>query len=154
MKVEKPFDRHSSNPSQSWKALWSTFQQSESRLKGLLVITAPVPRLKIPLVTFHQDRGWKAVWSPQLQFQGWKAHWLPFIKIKVEKPFSRHSSGSNVEKPLDRHNFGSKVEKPFGYLSSRSRLKSPLVVTALVPRLKSSLVTFHQDRGWKALWSP
>ena len=138
IKVEKPFGRHSFG-SKVERPLGSL--SSRSWLKSPLVVTAPIPRLKSPLVTFHQDRGWKA-------------HWLPFIKIKVEKPFSRYSSSSDVEKSLDRHSFGSKVEKPFGYLSSISRLKSPLVVTALVPRLKSSLVTFHQDWGWKAHWSP
>ena len=138
---------------QSWKTLWSTFQQLRSklksplinipvaqikvekplgsllsrlRLKSPLITIAPVSRLKSSLVTFHQDWGWKAPWSPQLN-------------IKVEKLLSRHSSGSRFENSLD-------------YLSSRSRSKSPLVTTALVPRLKSPLVTFLQDQGWKDSW--
>ena len=105
----------------------------------------------------NSNESWKAFWStfqqPKSKLKSPLIDILT-IQIKVEKPFSRYSSSSDVEKSLDRHSFGSKVEKPFGYLSSISRLKSPLVVTALVPRLKSSLVTFHQDWGWKAHWSP
>ena len=154
IKVKKPFDQHSNHSDQSWKALWSTFQQLEAKLRGPL-IDIPITQIKVekpfgrhsssfevekplghhsygyevenPLVTFHQDRGCKANRSPQLRFRGWKTPWLPFIKIEVEKPFGHHSSAS-------------KVEKPPSYLSSRSRLKSPLV-------------TFHQDRDWKAHWS-
>ena len=94
-----------------------------------LVATTPVPRLKSPLVTFHQDRGWKAPWSPQLRFQGWKAPWLPFVKIEVEKPLGYRCSSFKIEKPL-------------GYLSSRSWLKSLMVTTAPIPRLKSPFVPF------------
>ena len=167
IKVKKPFDQHSSHSDQSWKVLWLTFQQLESKLRSPL-IDIPITQIKVekpfgrhnssfevekslghhsygyevenPLVTFHQDRGCKANRSPQLWFRGWKTLWLPFIKIEVEKPFGHH-------------NFASKVEKPPSYLSSRSRLKIPLVAIAPVSRLKSPLVTFHQDRDWKVPWS-
>ena len=167
IKVKKPFDQHSNHSDQSWKALWSTFQQLKSKLRSPL-IDIPITQIKVekpfgrhnssfevekslghhsygyevenPLVTFHQDRGCKANRSPQLWFRGWKTLWLPFIKIEVEKPFGHH-------------NFASKVEKPPSYLSSRSRLKIPLVAIAPVSRLKSPLVTFHQDRDWKVPWS-
>ena len=148
IKVKKPFDQHSNHSDQSWKSLWSTFQQLEAKLRGPL-IDIPITQIKVekpfgrhssssevekplghhsygyevenPLVTFHQDRGCKANRSPQLRFRGWKTPWLPFIKIEVEKSFGHHSSASRVEKSPS-------------YLSSRSRLKSPLVITAPIPR--------------------
>ena len=62
------------------------------------------------------DRGRKALWSPQLQFQGKKAFWLPFIKIQGRKT------------PWLPSTFKTEIEKPFGHLNYQESFQSSLAI--------------------------
>ena len=85
-----------------------------------------VPRQRSPLVTFHQD-------------QGREAPWLHSIKIEVEKLLGSHNSRLRQRSLPIIPCF--EVEKALGYLPSRMRQRS-------------LLVTFHQDQGREAPWTP